>query len=66
MARLVKAVHSGADIELQPGVDPVDDIQAKFSIEAARRDLGYFPKVDLQRGIASYSRWLADQKGREP
>jgi nucleoside-diphosphate-sugar epimerase len=63
VAGLVKAVHANADIELQSGNDPVDEFQAKFSIEAARRDLGYSPKIGLSEGIRSYSQWLAAQRG---
>ncbi|WP_345944759.1 NAD(P)-dependent oxidoreductase [Variovorax sp. dw_954] len=62
VARLVRVVHQNADIELKAGDDPVDEKQARFSIEAARRDLGYSPHVDLQQGIASYSAWLANQR----
>ncbi|MDH1427370.1 NAD(P)-dependent oxidoreductase [Comamonas aquatica] len=63
IARLVRSVHPDADIELQPGDDPVDEIQAKFSIEAARQELKYTPKISLAEGIATYSKWLAEQKG---
>lgn len=60
---LVKAVYPDADIELSDGNDPVDEFQAKFSIDAARRDLGYSPQVPLRDGIASYSKWLSKQRG---
>ncbi len=66
VAALVRTAHPGADIELQTGDDPVDERQARFSIEAARQDLGYSPKVGLQEGIASYSAWLSDPQGQRP
>lgn len=63
IAQLVRDVHPSAEIDLQPGDDPVDEFQAKFSIEAARHELKYTPKIGLAEGIATYSKWLADQKG---
>ncbi len=63
----VKKVDGGAFStwaadELKAGDDPFDERQARFSIEAARRDLGYAPKVGLQQGILNYSTWLASQR----
>lgn len=59
VAALVRAVFTDAVIELQPGPDPVDEFQEKFSIEAARRDLGYEPKIALEQGLRSYATWIA-------
>ncbi|WP_371437547.1 NAD-dependent epimerase/dehydratase family protein [Polaromonas sp.] len=66
IGRFVSDAHPGADIKLQLGNDPVDELQAKFSIDAARLDLGYSPTVSLREGIASYSKWLAGQCGATP
>lgn len=63
VAGLVRNVFEHADIALEPGPDPVDEYQEKFSIDAARRDLGYVPKVSLDDGIHSYAKWLAAERG---
>ncbi|WP_286789207.1 MULTISPECIES: NAD(P)-dependent oxidoreductase [unclassified Pseudomonas] len=58
VAQVVRKIFPDADIALQPGPDPVDELQQKFSIEAARRDLGYEPRLSLDDGIKAYARWL--------
>ena len=58
IAQVVRTIFPGADIALEPGADPVDEFQQKFSIDAARRDLGYVPKISLDDGIQAYARWL--------
>ena len=58
LADVVRQIFPGADIELQNGPDPVDEFQEKFSIEAARRDLGYEPRVSLEQGIRTYATWI--------
>lgn len=63
VGRVVRGVFPHADIELQPGPDPVDEYQAKFNIEAARRDLGYQPKVSLEEGIRAYAQWIKSTQG---
>jgi nucleoside-diphosphate-sugar epimerase len=65
VADLVRAVFTDAVIELQPGPDPVDEFQEKFSIEAARRDLGYEPRVALEQGIRAYANWIAMAQRKE-
>jgi UDP-glucuronate 4-epimerase len=59
IADIVRAQFPKADIELGAGSDPVDDIQHEFDISAARRDLGYAPRYDLEQGIREYAGWLA-------
>lgn len=59
IADVVRQVLPGADIELGPGPDPVDDRQSQFDISAAARDLGYRPSHGLTSGIRSYAEWLA-------
>ncbi|ANC81574.1 NAD-dependent epimerase/dehydratase family protein [Pseudomonas putida] len=63
IAALVRSVFQHADIELADGPDPVDEYQEKFTIDAARRDLGYVPRVSLEDGIRSYATWLAAERG---
>ncbi|WP_296185724.1 NAD-dependent epimerase/dehydratase family protein [Pseudomonas sp. UBA1879] len=58
VAHVVRGLFANADIELQPGPDPVDEHQAKFSIEAARRDLNYAPCISLEEGIGAYAAWI--------
>lgn len=63
VGQVVRSIFPDADIELQPGPDPVDEYQAKFSIEAARRDLGYQPQVSLEEGIRAYAQWIESTQG---
>ncbi|MEQ1953148.1 NAD(P)-dependent oxidoreductase [Mesorhizobium sp. CN2-181] len=62
VARTVKAVLPQADITLGDGADPVDDVQARFDISAAQRDLGYRPRISLEEGLRSYAAWLAARR----
>lgn len=55
----VARVLPGADIALEPGPDPVDEVHRRFDISAIRRDLGYVPQFDLDTGIRSYADWIA-------
>jgi len=66
LAQSVRRVFPTADIVLQPGPDPVDEFQEQFSIEAARRDLGYEPRVSLELGIRSYAEWLEARRSARP
>ena len=50
-AELIRELIPGADIELQAGPDPEDVTLGLLSIEAARGDLGYAPRVLLRDGI---------------
>ena len=65
IADIVRAQFPLADIELGAGSDPVDDVQHEFDISAARRDLGYSPRYDLEKGIGEYAAWLAAQNSRK-
>ncbi len=62
VARTVKAVLPQADVTMGAGPDPVDDVQARFDISAAERDLGYRPRITLEDGIRSYAEWLAGRR----
>lgn len=66
LAQLVRHVFPKADIVLQHGPDPVDEFQEQFSIEAARRDLGYEPRVSLEQGIRSYAEWIEARRSGRP
>ena len=66
LAQLVRHVFPTADIVLQQGPDPVDEFQEQFSIEAARRDLGYEPRVSFEQGIRSYAEWLEARRSGRP
>ncbi len=66
LAQLVRRVFPTADIVLQQGPDPVDEFQEQFSIEAARRDLGYEPRVSLEQGIRSYAEWIEARRSGRP
>lgn len=59
VARTIKAVLPQADITMGAGPDPIDDVQARFDISAAERDLGYRPRISLEDGFRSYAEWLA-------
>jgi nucleoside-diphosphate-sugar epimerase len=59
IAAMVKKILPAADIELAPGADPLDDVQGRFDISAAERELGFKPKIELAAGIRSYADWLA-------
>ena len=51
-AAIVRELVPGADIELAEGPDPEDVTLGLLDIEAARRDFGYAPRVDLRTGVA--------------
>lgn len=50
-AAIIRDLVPSADIELADGPDPDDVTLGLLSIDAARRDLGYRPKVSLRDGI---------------
>lgn len=54
----VKALYPKAEIQLAPGPDPQDQIHARFSIEAAAKELGWAPRWPFEKGLAAYARWL--------
>jgi nucleoside-diphosphate-sugar epimerase len=60
---LVAKLLPQADMELQPGRDPLDDVQGRFSIAAAASGLGFVPSVDLESGISRYIDWLRSTTG---
>jgi UDP-glucuronate 4-epimerase len=50
-ARILREFLPGAEIELGLGIDPDDISLGLLSIQAAKEDLGYEPKVSLRVGI---------------
>ncbi|MDN7954002.1 NAD-dependent epimerase/dehydratase family protein [Burkholderia multivorans] len=66
VADIVKKIYPSAHAILAAGPDPIDEFQDTFDISAARTDLGYTPKYDLEAGIRAYARWIeASQKTKE-
>lgn len=63
VATLVEAAVPDMKIDLGPGSDPQEDMQARFDLTAAQTDLGYTPSVPIETGIARYADWL---KARQP
>jgi UDP-glucuronate 4-epimerase len=55
---VVSSVLPQARMDLGAGPDPVDDLQQRFDISAAERDLGYRPEVSLEDGVRAYAEWL--------
>ncbi|WP_244480754.1 NAD-dependent epimerase/dehydratase family protein [Mesorhizobium sp. Root157] len=61
-ADLVRRVLPQADIRLGEGNDPGDDVQHRFDITAAKRDLGYVPAVSLEQGIRRFAETIEAQR----
>ncbi|WP_158814624.1 NAD(P)-dependent oxidoreductase [Methylocapsa sp. S129] len=59
VAELVRSVFPKSIISLGSGVDPLDDLQGRIDIRAARRDLGFAPVVDLRDGIQGLAERLS-------
>ena len=59
VAATVRKVLPQADITMDAGRDPVDDVQARFDTSAAAGDLGYRPRIALEDGVRGYAAWLA-------
>jgi len=62
IGNVVKMILPDADIEMQPGPDPVDEVHRRFDISAVRCDLGYEPTFDIESGIRSYADWIASRQ----
>jgi len=63
VAEIVRSVVPTADLEVENGPDPIDDVQGKLDISAVERDLGYHPKYSLEEGIRTYLAWLKVELG---
>jgi UDP-glucuronate 4-epimerase len=53
LAALAEETIPGAKVRLVPGGDDVPDVQTTFDISRIDADLGWRPRFDLKRGIAS-------------
>ncbi|SHO66605.1 UDP-glucose 4-epimerase [Pseudoxanthobacter soli DSM 19599] len=62
VAEVVGRVLPGADIDVAPGPDPLDDYQHRFDTTAIARDLGFVPRHTLEDGVRAYAAWLADRR----
>jgi len=58
IAEIVRSVLPQARIRMSPGVDALGYRRERLDISAAKRDLGWAPEWDLERGIADYAEWL--------
>lgn len=65
IADTIRSILPGAQIEIGLGPDPVDDRQAKFSNEAARRDFGFAPSFSFENGVRAYIDWLQIGGGQQ-
>ena len=61
IADIVRKLFPAARITLAEGVDPLGYRREQLDISAARRDFGWAPAWDLERGIADYAVWLRAQ-----
>lgn len=64
IAETVRSILPDAQIEIGQGPDPVDDRQAKFSSDAARRDFGFEPSFTFESGVKAYLDWLRNRGGK--
>lgn len=55
---LVAAQLPSLSASVGPGMMPGTEIQGRMSIEAARQDLGWTPKIDFETGLRAYVDWL--------
>lgn len=54
---LLERLIPGARFNVGPGTYPMED-QGLYSLEAAKKDLGYEPTVELEDGMRRYVDWL--------
>lgn len=48
----------GARFDIGPGTLPAWDVMGEFDLTATRRDLGYLPQWDLERGLVAQIDWI--------
>jgi nucleoside-diphosphate-sugar epimerase len=61
IADIVRSLFPRARISMAAGVDPLGYRREQLDITAARRDFGWAPEWNLERGIADYADWLRAQ-----
>ena len=59
IAELVRSVLPKSVVVLGDGPDPLDDLQGRIDISAAKRDLGFVPIVGLREGIQDLAESLS-------
>ena len=60
-ARLLEKLLPGSRYDIGPGLIPAWDSQGRSDLTAAKRDLGYQPAWDLERGFVNQIDWLREQ-----
>lgn len=58
VAAIVRELVPGAEIRLGQGWNPDDVRTAPVVIDAARRDLGWAPKIGVREGLTRYRDWM--------
>jgi UDP-glucuronate 4-epimerase len=61
IADIVRKLFPAARISMAAGVDPLGYRREQLDISAARRDFGWTPGWNLERGIADYADWMRAQ-----
>ena len=64
IADIVRKLFPNARITMAPGVDAMGYRRERLDISAAKRDLGWSPEWDLERGISHYAAWLRNEGHR--
>lgn len=62
IADIVASVLPSARITMAPGVDALGYRRERLDISAARKDLGWAPEWNLERGIADYAAWMKEMR----
>ncbi|MDB5862410.1 MAG: NAD-dependent epimerase/dehydratase [Betaproteobacteria bacterium] len=58
IAEVVRKILPNARVTLSAGADPLSYRRERLDISAAKRDFGWSPQWNLERGIAEYAEWL--------
>lgn len=66
LADLVREIVPGPPIAVAAAEDPLSDPQGPYRLDAAARDLGWRPAIDLASGIRSYAAWITSENLKIP
>ncbi|MER8827473.1 NAD(P)-dependent oxidoreductase [Mesorhizobium sp. M0938] len=66
LADLVREIVPGPPIAVGAAEDPLSDPQGPYELDAAARDLGWRPAIDLASGIRFYAEWLTSENMKIP
>jgi nucleoside-diphosphate-sugar epimerase len=58
LAAIVRELVPGAEIRLGEGWSPEDVRRGPLVLDAARRDLGWTPKIGVREGLSRYCDWM--------